>query len=149
MNAHNGTMGSNGATPGQRTQRQLAPGWNAWPATLKELTLSYYNTGFPAADAGYALAGLARYAELWQEQHGHRGIPQCILDEAAAAEVRYHHYRGREFRRPCAALSACWTAIICDRPERIFQRWERLLASQARQAKRQQPKEKEPRAIIV
>lgn len=132
MNANARTMERLGAASFRVTQSEQSPGWNAWPATFKELSLSYYRRGFPPADQQYALAGLARYAQLWNDQHGHKEIPPMILDEAAAAEVRYHHYRGREFRRPCAALSACWTAIICDRPERIFTRWERMQSAQKR-----------------
>lgn len=99
--------------------------WRKWPETQKALLDTYYRTAFSPADQAYALAGLQRVGEMWEDLHGQKNVPHQFLDAACAHEVWYHHYRAREFRRPCAALSACWSAIISERPERVFDRWTR------------------------
>lgn len=106
--------------------------WKLWPETLKALSSTYYATKFPVADRQYALAGLTRFKMEWESEHGFRNIPQVYVDAAAAHEVNYHAYRGRLFKRPCAALSTCWLAIICERPERIIDRYARAAARQIR-----------------
>lgn len=118
---------------------QDVTGWKEWPDTFKALSTSYYATGFPQADQQYAIAGLTRFRLAWIEEHGFRNIPQAYLDQAAAHEVNYHAYRGRLFKRPCAALSTCWTAIVCERPERVIDRHGRAIETARRKAKKHLP----------
>lgn len=115
--------------------------WASWPETYRTLQQTYYTETFPAADQNYALAGLQRYFTTWQDEHGHRCIPMHILDGAAAHEIWYQHVRGREFRRPCAALSACWISLIVERPERILDRHDRFIQAQDRKARKNNAKE--------
>ena len=100
-------------------------GWTEWPRTRAVLMESYHLTGMSSYDSQYYLAGLQRYVMAWTSEHAARQVPLWVLDQAAAGEVAYQWTRGRTFRRPCAALSACWTNLVTDRPERILQRWER------------------------
>lgn len=99
--------------------------WGLWPYTERALRESYYADGFPIADQQYALTGLQRFAQAWSAEHAHREIEQIYLDQACAHEVLFHHFRSRLFRRPCAALSTCWQAIVCERPERVLDRHAR------------------------
>jgi hypothetical protein len=115
---------------------QVKGAWQIWPATERALSLTYYATHFPVADRQYCLAGLTRYFEEFQLEHGHRNIPQHFLDLAAAKEVNYHAFRGRQFKRACAALCACWIALISERPERIFDPHARALARLAQTGKK-------------
>lgn len=115
---------------------QIGGSWEIWPETFKALSLTYYAMSFPVADRQYCLAGLVRFAAEWQIEHGFRNIPQRFLDLAAAKEVNYHAYRGRQFKRAAAALSTCWIAMISERPERIIDPHARALARLAQTGKR-------------
>lgn len=99
---------------------------NVWPATFIALNETYYagmdwSRTLPdgSNDAGYMVAGLARYKNAWKATHGHVIVSQDQLDRAAAHEIRYHHERGRVMRRPCAMLSTCLSRLVVERPERI------------------------------
>lgn len=102
--------------------------WRKWPQTFRALTECYYVDRFPSADQAYSLEGLSQFQRSWQIEHGHREIAHEHLDQATAHEVRFHANRGRLFRRPCAALSTCWRAIISERPERVLDRAARAAA---------------------
>lgn len=97
-------------------------GWKNWPETQKALSQTYYQKGLAPMDSAYALAGLQRYLQTWHATHQQHEIPQWILDQAAASEVFYHWTRARHFGRPVAALSACWTSLVIERPERVIDR---------------------------
>lgn len=115
--------------------REVPGDWRLWPETFRALVECYYCEHFPAADQAYALSGLQQFGTAWNIEHGHKEIEQIYLDQATAHEVRYHANRGRLFRRPCAALSTCWRALICERPERVLDRSARGKARHARTSK--------------
>jgi hypothetical protein len=109
--------------------------WKEWGMTYRALTETYYKGRFAAADSAYCLAGLQQFQTAWMMDHGHKDIAQEFLDAACAHEVRYHASRGRIFRRPCAALSTCWRAIVNERPERVTDRAARKTEYARRKAK--------------
>ena len=125
----------------RRGWRETAGDWKLWPATYAALTECYYVETFRQTDQAYCLAGLQQFRTAWQAEHGHRETPQKYLDQATAHEVRYHANRGRLFRRPAAALSTCWRAIICERPERVFDRQIRAELKERRDANSTFPQE--------
>jgi len=114
------------------------PKWTGWEQTRAALSQTYYAQGFPPSEQQYALAALVRFATTWQDIHGVGRVPLVCLDAAAANEVWYHHMRAREFRRPCAALGACWCAIVSERPERVFDRHARMQRQQIAAAKKRE-----------
>lgn len=106
---------------------QLARMATEWPRTFAALISSYYpeaswGTTSPAGqnDCGYAIQGLANYERAAMALHGHKDLSHHALDMAAAKEVSYHWAKGTRFRRPCAALSACWLKLVTERPERLY-----------------------------
>lgn len=109
----------------QSTQQQALAA--LWPRTFAALQMTYYpgdawtqTTEKGQNDAGYVLQGLARAASAAIHHHGHKGVSKESFDYAAANEVFYQHGRGSLFRRPCAALSACWQALVTERPEKLY-----------------------------
>lgn len=115
-----------------RTRPGIAPAQHRrgpetkWRQTITALLQTYYAEGLDELDERYALAGLQRYEHAWAERHGARAVSTLALDEAAANEVWYQWSRGRQFRRAIAALSACWTGLVTERPERITDRQARI-----------------------
>lgn len=101
---------------------EVPQNWMHWRSTYAALADTYYREKFSHADQGYALEGLLQFELVWQREHGHKMVDQRWLDEACAHEVRYHAQRGRQFRKPVAALSTCWRALAIERPERITDR---------------------------
>lgn len=106
-----------------------------WPATYAALRQTFFrNPDFGKTDdtgnndAGYLLAGLARYERTVNDKHAQRNITRAAMDLAAARETRYQFDRGRQFRRAAAALSTCFVALAIERPEKLF-------AALAREAK--------------
>lgn len=106
---------------------QLARLATEWPRVFAALCQTYYEsspwgitTTSGQNDAGYVLQGLDRYERAAMELHGHKGLTRQSLDLAAARETYYHSARGSTFRRPCAALSACWAALVTERPEKLY-----------------------------
>lgn len=66
------------------------------------------------------LSSILAMRDLAQERHGHRPLSNVQIDAAAAAELRYHHARGRTFTRPQAALYQALLRLVVERPERLF-----------------------------
>jgi hypothetical protein len=99
--------------------------WTAFPTTLNALLQTYEAQGMSAPDEGYYLAALQTFTMTWRAVHTGKEVPVWILDQAAANEVFYQATRGRQFRRNCAALAACWKNLVTDRPERILTRFDR------------------------
>lgn len=98
-----------------------------WPRTFQALSSTYYAAaawGVTRAngenDAGYLIQGLARFERAAMDLHRHKGINRHTLDVAAAREVLYQAARKAQFRRPCAALSACFASLVIERPERLY-----------------------------
>ena len=87
-----------------------------WPVTADALA----RAGWCRGDELYAAAGLRNMEALWAARHGQHPVSHQAIDAAAAAEVRYHVSRGRQFRRQAAALWKCWAALVIERPERII-----------------------------
>lgn len=111
--------------------------WQKWPRTFEACIQTYFKaekfgrTGEVPADGNYMLAGLLRMWQTWQSLHGHHQVHDSHLDAAAAHEILYQHNRKRSFNRPAAALSACLTALVVERPERILDRHHRAMAKHA------------------
>lgn len=103
--------GSMMVTEGERG-RGLA---REWPATAEALE----EAGWCRGEKVYAAAGLRNMEALWHARNMHRPVSHAAIDAAAAAEVRFHFERGRQFRRQAAALWRCWAALVIERPERI------------------------------
>jgi hypothetical protein len=99
---------------------------NEWPRTCKELECTFW-LGADAGvsrdhkfnDCGYVLWGLRRMEAAVSSQHGAHEYTRAEVDRAAAGEVRYHWTKGTQFRRPAAALTACWAALVRERPEKL------------------------------
>lgn len=110
-----------------------------WPRTHQALQSCYYQgEGWTQTskdgknDAGYALQGLQRAASAAQSLHSHRGVTPATCDIAFARETYYHHARGTKFRRPVAGLSACWAALVLERPGKLY-------PARSKEARRVQP----------
>lgn len=105
--------------------------WTKWPRTYAALVATYFRSetfatpGEYPANGNYMLAGLGRFADVWNANHAHRNVPQTALDAAAAHEIYYLANRSRKFNRPAAGLSACLTNLALERPERILERANR------------------------
>jgi len=120
--------------------KRLAELRNEWPKTCAQLECSYW-LGCDAGvsrdhkynDAGYVLWGLRRMAAAVGATHGAHDYTRVEIDDAAAFETRYHWERGSKFRRPAAALTACWAALVVERPERLAAARKRVGPSAKRQ----------------
>lgn len=114
-----------------------------WSATYRACISTYFaaekfaKPGEVPADGLYILAGLQRYFEIWNRNHGHRGVDISTLDAAAAHEIYYQYNHGRKFRRAAAALSACVANVAIDRPEFIIERHEKRQAKKEERATKQ------------
>lgn len=99
-----------------------------WPQVYRALQETYHpEASFGATyhgsmnDAGYMLAGLEQFRQLWDSRHAQRQTPHSSLDAGAAREIRYHFKNGRTFNRPVAALSTAICRLVVERPEKIWQ----------------------------
>lgn len=93
--------------------------WRNWTRTKRALERTYFaDRTLPSA---YLLCGLQEMYERCGDIIASKGIGFDSIDRAAANEVWYHHTRGRTFRRPEAALYACWQKLVQERPEKLLE----------------------------